>query len=426
MTLHADGLVASRRSNWRAFSARISGDDDLRPPAEIAEACFDALPAILRGEALMTDTSFPEGSLRRMEPVYKDNATARFFNMALAETVVALIEARRAAQPDARLRILEIGAGTGGTTSVVLPCIEPFGNAIETYCYTDLSRSFLLDAEKRYGGRRLRLAYQRADIERPLADQGFEPGSFDIVIAANVLHATRSLRVALRNAKSALAQNGVLLLNEMTDKTDFATLIFGLIDGWSLAQDPACVFPEPGPDAAILAPPSRRGRFQGDDLSGVAGAESSDNRSSRRRAMASSVSERIRRRRRLPGRPRQPRAGAARGGDSVSVAPDRLKGEITACLSRTLRRAASELKSDAPFADYGLDSILGARSSSVSSASASASPSTRRSSSTTRMSSVWPIISFGPAAIASRRSPPTHCRSRRRAAARRRPRARSR
>ena len=55
-------------------------------------------------------------------------------------------------------------------------------------------------------------------MESEAGPQGFEQGCYDIVIAANVLHATRDIRLALRNAKSLLKRNGFLLLNEITGK----------------------------------------------------------------------------------------------------------------------------------------------------------------------------------------------------------------
>ena len=52
---------------------------------------------------------------------------------------------------------------------------------------------------------------------------------YDVVIATNVLHATRDIRQTLRNAKAVMKANGVLLLNEMIGKNTFIHLTFGLL-----------------------------------------------------------------------------------------------------------------------------------------------------------------------------------------------------
>ncbi len=83
------------------------------------------------------------------------------------------------------------------------------------------------------------LQFQQLDIEKPLADQGLMPGGHDILIASNVLHATRSLERTLQNVKFLLRQGGMLVLNEILEPQDFLTITFGLLDGWWLAQDGA-------------------------------------------------------------------------------------------------------------------------------------------------------------------------------------------
>ncbi|MGN4106892.1 class I SAM-dependent methyltransferase [Burkholderia gladioli] len=65
------------------------------------------------------------------------------------------------------------------------------------YFYTDVSPLFLERAPPRLGESGF-IDYRLLDIEQPIADQGFTPGEFDLVIAANVLHTTRSIADTLR------------------------------------------------------------------------------------------------------------------------------------------------------------------------------------------------------------------------------------
>jgi hypothetical protein len=67
--------------------------------------------------------------------------------------------------------------------------------------------------------------------------QGFLLGAYDIVFATNVLHATRDMANTLQHCKALLLHGGLLIANELTTKTDFLTLTFGLTDGWWLYDD---------------------------------------------------------------------------------------------------------------------------------------------------------------------------------------------
>jgi NAD(P)-dependent dehydrogenase (short-subunit alcohol dehydrogenase family)/SAM-dependent methyltransferase/acyl carrier protein len=129
------------------------------------------------------------------------------------------------------LRVLEIGAGTGGTTAYVLPALR----AEETeYTFTDISARFITEAEekfKAYGNMRGGVL----DIERSPAAQGF--AQYELIVAANVIHATRDLRETLGHVRELLAPGGVFVLLEGTGRIRFIDLIFGLTEGWWRFKD---------------------------------------------------------------------------------------------------------------------------------------------------------------------------------------------
>ena len=56
----------------------------------------------------------------------------------------------RQRDPNTRLKILEIGAGSGGTTGAVLRNLQPWAEGIQEYCFTDISRAFLLRAQESF------------------------------------------------------------------------------------------------------------------------------------------------------------------------------------------------------------------------------------------------------------------------------------
>ena len=98
-----------------------------------------------------------------------------------------------------RLRVLEIGAGTGGTTSYLLPHLP----AERTdYLFTDISPLFLAQAEETFRAYPF-VRYQSFDVERSPLAQGLEPQQYDLIVAANVLHATKDLRQSLSHMSTA-------------------------------------------------------------------------------------------------------------------------------------------------------------------------------------------------------------------------------
>ena len=98
------------------------------------------------------------------------------------------------------------------------------------YTFTDVFPAFLSCAHK--FSEAAFMSYRVLDIENDPQPQGFARGEYDIVIAANVLHATADLRRTIAHVRSLLAPGGVLLLLEGTRPDRWLDLTFGLTDGW--------------------------------------------------------------------------------------------------------------------------------------------------------------------------------------------------
>ncbi|KAI1455311.1 putative polyketide synthase [Annulohypoxylon moriforme] len=144
------------------------------------------------------------------------------------------------ARPNRRnLRILELGAGTGGTTFQILQACSPEGEQFcAEYMYTDISSGFFESVRTT----RLKkwehlLTFQTFDLEKDPLEQGFEENSYDLVIAANVVHATRSLSRSLNMIHRLLKPGGTLGLVELTKTTPFINMTFGSIAGWWAGVD---------------------------------------------------------------------------------------------------------------------------------------------------------------------------------------------
>ncbi|PYH87874.1 polyketide synthase [Aspergillus ellipticus CBS 707.79] len=131
------------------------------------------------------------------------------------------------------LKILEMGAGTGGGTKWLLPGLAKLGIPVE-YTFTDISPAFLAQARRRWKDYPF-IQYRVHDIEKPPADDLI--GTQHIIIASNAVHATSNLQVSTGYMRRALRPDGVVLMLEMTRPQFAIDIVFGLLRGWWVFND---------------------------------------------------------------------------------------------------------------------------------------------------------------------------------------------
>ncbi|MCC5600905.1 type I polyketide synthase [Nostoc favosum] len=192
--------------------------------------CGQKLAHVLQGEVDPLQLLFPEGSQTTTEHLYQDSPTYRIYNLLAQKVVVKALESL----PQGRtVRILEIGAGTGAMTSYVLPKLP---QQWTEYVFTDVSQQFMISAKQKFRDYSF-VEYRTLDIEADIIAQGFEPHSFDLILASDVLHATANLHSSLENVKQLLNSRGLLVLLELTNPPRWAELVSGLLKGWWLFTD---------------------------------------------------------------------------------------------------------------------------------------------------------------------------------------------
>ncbi|GKU22740.1 unnamed protein product [Fusarium langsethiae] len=76
--------------------------------------------------------------------------------------------------------------------------------------------------------------YKTLDIEKDISEQGFGSEKYDLVVAANVLHATADLPFAMKNIRSLLRDDGYLLVGELSEDLTSANFLWGPLTGWWL------------------------------------------------------------------------------------------------------------------------------------------------------------------------------------------------
>ena len=187
--------------------------------------CGGALVEVLQGRTDPLTLLFSSGEPSAAD-IYRNSCAARAGNRLLADALLAVCEA---IPEGSTLRVLEVGAGTGSATEAVLSVL-PEGRF--DYLYTDVSAAFFAPAEGRFGGEGSSFDYRILDIEADPSTQGFDRQGYDLVVASNVLHATRDLKETLANCRSLLAPGGRLVVLELMRARHWQDLTFGLLDGW--------------------------------------------------------------------------------------------------------------------------------------------------------------------------------------------------
>ncbi|KAM7187669.1 putative polyketide synthase [Naviculisporaceae sp. PSN 640] len=130
-----------------------------------------------------------------------------------------------------RLRVLEIGAGTGGTTDSILAGLTSY----DSYTFSDISAAFFPAAKERFKHVKC-MDFKTLDISSDPLQQGFEARSFDLIVAAHVLHATPSLHNTLVSVRKLLRPDGRLLLQELCPTIKWSNFIMGGLPGWWLGE----------------------------------------------------------------------------------------------------------------------------------------------------------------------------------------------
>ncbi|WP_422771401.1 methyltransferase [Plantactinospora sp. WMMC1484] len=173
------------------------------------QSAVQYLRALLRDEIALQALLFADGETDTAEGAYRDNAVNRYVNAAAAETVRW---ASRWHSTDEPYRVLEVGAGVGGTTVDVLDALATLP---VDYLFTDVSTFFLDDARRRFAGR-AGLRYGRFDINADVSAQGVEAGALDLIVGANVLHNAVDIGTTLMSFHRLLRPGGLLVFVETT------------------------------------------------------------------------------------------------------------------------------------------------------------------------------------------------------------------
>ena len=191
---------ATARARWAAL-----GSDGF---ASYVQENARRLPDLLTGAVDPLDLLFSDAEATTA--LYREHVAARHLNPAAA----AVIHRAAAAHDPAAgpLRVVEVGAGTGGTTGDVLDALAGFD---VDYLFTDAAPFFLPAARTRFADRP-HVRFAVFDVDADPRAQGIAPHSADVVLAAGVLENARDVDAALGHLAQVVAPGGWLVLTEPT------------------------------------------------------------------------------------------------------------------------------------------------------------------------------------------------------------------
>ena len=244
MILESSSLIQCQESSSIHSVAPISR----RPAQELLQGLLDKFPQHTQEHRLLGTTGpYLAGCLcGKEEPLQhlfgnetnKDLLTDVYTNAPVFATGTRLLakffsELIATKSLSAKIRILEIGGGLGSTTASIIELLEASGHPF-TYTFTDISSSLVGAAKKRFTGHP-QMKSKVLDIEAMPTSSLFS--NQDVIIAANVIHATKNIKDSCTNILKMLEKQGILCLIEVTRNFSWFDIVFGQLDGWWRFED---------------------------------------------------------------------------------------------------------------------------------------------------------------------------------------------
>ncbi|PON22311.1 beta-ketoacyl synthase domain-containing protein [Trichoderma gamsii] len=212
--------VTDTEEDAHKWMAKYSGKVEL----QMISALGEVQPSILRGQLPALQVMMQKDMLTRLY------AEAVPFRQTYSHLITVTSQL---AHRYPRMRVLEIGAGTGGAS---IHMLKGLAGHCHSYTYTDISAGFFEAAQERFREYSSLMEWAVLDIERDPCEQGFEKHSFDVIMSSNALHATKSLAQTLTHCRALLKPGGFMILNEVTNDGVLPQFISSHLPGWWLGR----------------------------------------------------------------------------------------------------------------------------------------------------------------------------------------------
>jgi SAM-dependent methyltransferase len=231
----------------RAFGVNI--DPSNAATLDLLDHAANLYPAVATGRQSGDQSVFgPQNVPLWLNYFHNDNLTYAVNNWVGAAVATDHLSSRQT------LRILELGAGTGSATEILLKLLDERGllPRIERYLVTEPNAYFRRCNQRKLAAQHsnLPLEWATLDLDLPWNTQGVSPGEFDLVYAVNVMHISKNLLFSLNEARSALARDAWLVIGEcvrpFANQPIYPELMFQILDSFTNVEIDPEVRPNPG------------------------------------------------------------------------------------------------------------------------------------------------------------------------------------
>ena len=236
------GILAPQEGGWRVCAEPRLRDlshvdatswsllSGYQAEMTLIQQCAPQVGPVLRGEVDPLEVLFPRGSFALTQWLFASSASYRLPNQIIQRALLHIVHQVPAGRS---ARVLELGGGTGGLTSHLAPVLASHR---AQYVFTDVSQAFLAPAQEAFSHLPF-VGYKELNLDVEPLSQGFPEHAFDLIVASEVLHATRDLRRTLAHIKSLLRPGGLLIAIEVSPAAMWVTATFGLLPSWWSYED---------------------------------------------------------------------------------------------------------------------------------------------------------------------------------------------
>ena len=234
LSIYDDGTIICKELEQRdpdmLLIEAVSRYPEFQGSFKVLDHCFQYYSDVLTDKVRSLSVLFPDGTPDFLETFTDTGLTMGGIYEYLS---IESIKSHLVSCKGSIVRVLEIGGGSGTILKQIYPVLE---NLSVEYYFTDVSRTIVSQANKRFGEKPF-IKYGVFDVEKDPQKQGFEYGKFDMVIGLNVVHATSNIEKTLSNLNKVLTPEGAVILIEKVINEPHENLVWGLTDGWWLFND---------------------------------------------------------------------------------------------------------------------------------------------------------------------------------------------
>jgi SAM-dependent methyltransferase len=233
--------------NLRAAALQI--DPANAATLDLLDHAASLYPAVARGEQSGDRNLLgPQGVPLWLNYFHNDN-----LSYAVNNWVGAALAAERVSN-QRTLRILEVGAGPGSASEILLRLFDERGllPRVERYLITEPNAFFLRCGQRKLARQYpdLPLEWGALNLDLPWSTQGINPDEFDLIYAVNVMHISKDLLFSLNEARSALASDGWLVIGECLrpyfNQPIYPEVMFQILESFTNVQTDPEIRPNPG------------------------------------------------------------------------------------------------------------------------------------------------------------------------------------